>query len=278
MADELLPYTLRGTLDASKPIIFWICGWPDRASVFLKQVDQMPDYRHVLVEQPNFSAPDRAMPRWSGWTFEAVAARLANTIRALAPPPSATRPPVVLVSHDWGCAVSYKMLAANPTIVDRFVPLDIGQHVGKLSISAALMVVAYQLTLVVAWLLPRVLGDLLTRTSAKVLGAPFAAQAHQGMNYYYLVLWKTILFDRAGRAAMGRWNPPVVPTLYLYGEKKPFFFHSKRWLDHLNGKTDGSKTKGFSAGHWFFRGRQSDEVTAEIKAFVEAAVAEKKRE
>ena len=37
--------------------------------------------------------------------------------------------------------------------------------------------------------------------------------------------------------------------LYLYGQRKPFMFHSQQWLDRLNA-APGSKTLGLQAGHW----------------------------
>ena len=50
------------------------------------------------------------------------------------------------------------------------------------------------------------------------------------MNYPYAMTW----FGLAG-GLRGLTNfKPHCPMLYLYGQRKPFMFHSEQWLDRLN--------------------------------------------
>ena len=42
---------------------------------------------------------------------------------------------------------------------------------------------------------------------------------------------------------------PHCPLLYVYGQRKPFMFHSQAWLDELNAKL-GSRAMGLPTGHW----------------------------
>jgi pimeloyl-ACP methyl ester carboxylesterase len=37
--------------------------------------------------------------------------------------------------------------------------------------------------------------------------------------------------------------------LFVYGERKPFMFHSRRWLDKLSNQP-GSAVLGLPYGHW----------------------------
>ncbi len=42
---------------------------------------------------------------------------------------------------------------------------------------------------------------------------------------------------------------PHCPVLYVYGQRKPFMFHSPRWLEWCN-SNPGSKAVGLPCGHW----------------------------
>jgi pimeloyl-ACP methyl ester carboxylesterase len=37
--------------------------------------------------------------------------------------------------------------------------------------------------------------------------------------------------------------------LYVYGKRKPFMFHSDRWLEKI-ASYPGSRVEGFDTGHW----------------------------
>ena len=40
-----------------------------------------------------------------------------------------------------------------------------------------------------------------------------------------------------------------MPLLFVYGERKPFMFHSSKWL-HALANTAGSAVQGLPCGHW----------------------------
>jgi pimeloyl-ACP methyl ester carboxylesterase len=42
---------------------------------------------------------------------------------------------------------------------------------------------------------------------------------------------------------------PKCPFLYIYGERKPFMFHSPDWPVALASKP-GNKVQAFATGHW----------------------------
>jgi hypothetical protein len=51
------------------------------------------------------------------------------------------------------------------------------------------------------------------------------------MNYPYAMQWFGLLGGFRGAAPV----EPACPLLYLYGERKPFMFHSPQWLEAHGG-------------------------------------------
>jgi cis-3-alkyl-4-acyloxetan-2-one decarboxylase len=43
-----------------------------------------------------------------------------------------------------------------------------------------------------------------------------------------------------------------LPTLFVFGKRKPFMFHSSRWLALL-ATSAGSAARGMDAGHWLMK-------------------------
>lgn len=259
----LLHYVERGNPEG--PTIVFIHGWPDTDALFERQYDYFaPKFRLVCLQLPLYTPQSRptASVGFFGYTLDEVRDFLIATIRHV----SKGVPPV-LVAHDWGCVLSYLALAKEPTLVRKLVALDIGQH-SKPTPKGILILLAYQWTLMTAYILPSVVGNLLTRLVATVFHAPAAAKVHSGMNYLYCQTWKLLLTGKAD--SLRRWNPPSVPVLYLYGLNKPLFFHSPRWLAHCDSqKHGGGKVVPYNGGHWFFTSKKTAElVNREIEAFI----------
>ena len=42
---------------------------------------------------------------------------------------------------------------------------------------------------------------------------------------------------------------PKVPMLFVYGERKPFLFHTPQWAAALGAKA-GNQVRAFATGHW----------------------------
>ena len=61
----------------------------------------------------------------------------------------------------------------------------------------------------------------------------------------------------AGGLGEARVFHPQVPMLYIYGEKKPFMFHSRAWAGELAAKA-GSRVLGLPTGHWVMIGRRGE--------------------
>jgi pimeloyl-ACP methyl ester carboxylesterase len=78
------------------------------------------------------------------------------------------------------------------------------------------------------------------------------------IGYPYAVQW----FGERGGFAGVRPFEPAVPMLYLYGQRKPFMFHSRAWVEAL-ARRHGSRVLGLRTGHWVMVDK-AEEFNAEV--------------
>jgi pimeloyl-ACP methyl ester carboxylesterase len=155
---------------------------------------------------------------------------------------------VILLLHDWGCFFGYQFAMRHPELVERIVGVDIGdagsrEHRADIGWRGVLMVLAYQLWLSLAWLIG---SDAMARWMARRIGCRTDPRAiHAQMGYAYAMRWLGV----AGGFRGIKLFRPHCPMLYLYGERKPFMFHSRAWLERLAARP-GSRAIGFATGHW----------------------------
>lgn len=163
--------------------------------------------------------------------------------------------PLTLIAHDWGSRFGAEFAMRHPALVQRLVLVDVGDagsgaHVRELPLKARIGLVAYQWALVAAWRLPAALGDPITRQMARWLHAPTPQAAHAGMDYPYDITW----LGTHGGYRHARRLEPHCPTLFVYGQRKPFMFHSQRWADAL-ARQPGCRVVALPAGHWLMSRR-----------------------
>jgi pimeloyl-ACP methyl ester carboxylesterase len=224
--------------DSGETLVF-IQGWPDDATLWNEQVASLAArYRCVRTTMPNFDG--RRTARW-GYSTEEIVAALAEMVREVSPDA-----PVTLILHDWGCYWGSILHRRNPDLVARVASLDVAPHVEP-SPGAMLGIIAYQWWLIGAFVLGGPIGDWMTRSLAAAMGAPMpSAQINSWMNYPYRNAWRDILSGRAREQTEDYW--PAVPLLFVYGKKKPFPFHSKKWVQHV--ESTGGTVVGLDCGHW----------------------------
>lgn len=249
-------YAIEG--NPAGPTLVFIHGWPDDASLWRRQVAALQaEYRCVLLTLPNFGArPVKA----GGFNFPELVGILARTIRAVQP-----QGKVTLVTHDWGAYIGYLLEQAHPERIERIIAMDVGGHAGTPGLKAALMIIGYQWALVFCWLVGGLvppLGNLLSRGVGKVIRVPARQRAgiRSRFNYPYFYLWQGMLLPWKRDTILQRYRPRC-PVLYLYGDRKPFQFHSDRWLQLV--EQSGGKAVGVGAGHWL-QEACADEVNALI--------------
>ncbi|MEJ2758550.1 MAG: alpha/beta hydrolase [Anaerolineales bacterium] len=228
--------------DGPKTVVM-VHGWPDTYRLWDTQVEALKEaYRCVRFTLPGFdvSQPGRA------YSLDEVI----ETIRSVVSETGAGQP-VSLLLHDWGCFYGYQFAMRYPQLVERVIGVDIGdagsrRQRAELGIMSKLMVFAYQMWLAIAWRIGGKIGDAMSRQMARLLNAPADPQRIGAqMGYPYAATW-------LGAAGGFRGLKPFIPQcpmLYIYGEHKPFMFHSRDWIERVANRP-GSRVLGLPTGHW----------------------------
>jgi pimeloyl-ACP methyl ester carboxylesterase len=139
----------------------------------------------------------------------------------------------------------------HPELVERVIGVDIGdagsrQNRAELGFRGMLMVVGYQVWLALAWRIGGRVGDAMARWMARAIRCPADPRSiHSQMGYPYAVRW----LGAAGGLERLRVFNPECPMLFLYGERKPFMFHSRDWIERLAARP-GCRVIAFATGHW----------------------------
>lgn len=229
--------------------IVCIHGWPDTLSLWDRTVQALQGrYRCVRFTLPGFEGPPPQGQK--ALTLAELTARLLAIVDAVSP-----GQPVSLLLHDWGCVFGYELAARHPERVARIAAVDIGdarspRFLKTLGAKPKLMIVFYQFWLAKCWVLGRFFSarfaDYWTRMMARLLRSPTPQHSiHWYMNYPYAMTWLRLGGGLGGLAPFA----PHCPMLYVYGQRKPFMFHSQAWVDELNAKP-GSRAVGLQTGHW----------------------------
>jgi cis-3-alkyl-4-acyloxetan-2-one decarboxylase len=258
LAIDEVPVRIEGNPNGQ--VVLMVPGWPDTLELWDSAVVALQEqYRCVRFTLPGFAPqlPPRAMSLARLVTFYA---RVVQTV-------SPNRP-VILLMHDWGAIFGYEFLAQHPSLVERVISVDIGDHnrgayVRSLNVKQKAMALGYQLWLACAWkvgeTLSTALGTRMTRWMAQAIGyRGNVGNISWQMCYPYAMKWFGTKGGFKGMAPVR----VTRPTLYLYGERKPFMFHSSAFLMELS-QTPGCAAQGFPCGHWVM-GKCASEMEAAI--------------
>ncbi|MGE4242649.1 alpha/beta fold hydrolase [Ramlibacter sp.] len=238
--------------------VVMIHGWPDTYRLWDAQVDLLSGRRRcVRFTLPGFDPakpPREPLPDEIVDTIAAIVDRVSPSV------------PVTLLLHDWGCVFGYQYAMRHAERVDRIVAVDIGDtnsgaFIRSLSLGAKAMVVFYQLWLALAWKLRGGTGTRMTRWMARRLRHPGdASKVTWQMNYPYWHVW-------TGRAKGSLRVEPPCPIFYAYGERKPFMFHSPKWLERI-AALPASKVQAFPSNHWVML-KATDEFNSAMLAWLD---------
>ncbi|CEL95737.1 unnamed protein product [Vitrella brassicaformis CCMP3155] len=282
------------TGDRTKPIIFFIHGFPDDESVWDDAVQHYQGrYQCVCVTLPNCGG---VVDRSWGFDFPEMLHMLKNTVDDVNP----TGAPMVVVAHDWGTAYARAFEKAYPHLVKKLVLIDIGPDFAALPSSPMIVFRSSH---------PSIIGYLLQPLYTLVLACVFLAQAaipirsvghfvagvlntiltiiwklinmifhppnvklqfvhrkspyQYAQAYPYFYLWKHVLFGSANNAFDGEWSEPKCPVLFVYGGqgiKALMNYHSPAVLKWFKEKAPkGSQAVAFNnAGHWVMHDCQKE--------------------
>ena len=235
------------------PTVVMLHGWPDTRALWDDTVAALRDgYRCVRFSLPGFDLSKPPRPVSVNQMCELVGA----VVDAVSP-----GEPVTLLLHDWGCFFGYEYAARQPQRVARVAAVDIGDtnsgtYLKSLKPKEKALIAGYQLWLALAWKLgpwQPWLANRMTRFMARAMGCRTAPERMGWqMNYPYAMQWLGAFGGLRGVARVDRVFGPVIPTLFFFGKRKSFMFHSARWLAAL-ATTPGSAVHGLDTGHWVMR-------------------------
>lgn len=227
----------------SPQTIVMIHGWPDTYRLWDAQVEALKaQYRCVRFTLPGC---DNAQPG-RAYSLDEVVETIYRVVSATSPGQR-----VSLLLHDWGCFYGYQFALRYPQLVERVIGVDIGdggsrRQRAELNFKSKLMVFGYQIWLAIAWRFGGRLGDSMARWMARILGGPAdPGRVSAQMGYPYAVTW----LGAAGGFRGLKTFVPRCPMLYIYGERKPFMFHSRDWIESVAAQP-GSRVLGLPSGHW----------------------------
>lgn len=259
-------------IEGSGPTVLMLHGWPDSPALWDGSVAALRDgYRCVRVSLPGFELAKAPRPVSVDEMCELMAA-VADEVSPVEP--------LTLLLHDWGCLFGYEYAARNPARVARVIGADIGDtnsaaYLHGLRLKEKLMIASYQLWLAAVWKLGAVLPGLanrMTRFMARNIGCRTPPeQIGWQMNYPYAMQWLGSFGGLRSLTRVRKVLGPKIPTLYCFGKRKPFMFHSKNWLAAL-AATPGCRVQGFDAGHWFMLQKPA-EFNATVRAWLDQATA-----
>jgi len=246
-------------------------GWPDTLALWNDTVTALKDtHRCVRLTLPAFDPKVPLKPK----SLLEMVAFIHEVIEHVSPQKSVT-----LVLHDWGCIFGYEYAATHPHRVSRMVAVDVGDHNSRalnasLSAKAKWAVFSYQIWLAIAWQIANIFGSFgqalanrMTRYMAKTLRCPSPiADMHVGMNVPYAMKWMGTLEGLGLACNALKVLPTARPMLYIYGKRKPFMFHSDRWLEKISAYP-GSHVEGFDTGHWVMSSKPA-QFNALLKAWL----------
>jgi pimeloyl-ACP methyl ester carboxylesterase len=253
MAQTLEVDGITVTVEGQGPTLVMLHGWPDSPALWDETVSALCDrYRCVRFALPGYDLTRPPRPVSVDGMCEAVVA-IVDTV--------SPHQPVTLLLHDWGCFFGYEYAARHPDRVQRVVAVDIGDtnsgaYLKSLKPREKRQIAFYQIWLALAWKLGRLwpaLADRMTRYMARRMGCQTpASDIGWQMNYPYAMQWLGSFGGLRGVARVDKVFGPRIPTLFVFGKRKPFMFHSSRWLAQL-GISAGSAVHGFDAGHWLMK-------------------------
>ena len=185
---------------------------------------------------------------------------------------------VNLIVHDWGSYFGQLYENTYPESVERLVLLDVGHGIDE-TIGTVSVILFYQFYFAFAFILSQIFG----KTAGTIFFGLFfilkfdktigpcpnegklqrpRREISANLCYIYYTFWKSMISGNSLKPVL-----PKCPVLFMYGQNKRVFFHSKKFIKYLNEKGHPNRIVAFDAGHWFQIVFPKDAAN-EIKAFI----------
>ena len=238
---------------AKDETIVLIHGFPDGPAVWNETRDHLLNngYRVVVVTLPGFEEDTLEFHRVS---FDTLIDRLHSTLI------DADALGGVILGHDWGAILSYRLLQRYPKSATRLICLEIG--CAPRSLWLMVFVLLYHALFNCAYLIGGRIGDWVSALLCAWLPRPqYAGCAKpKALNaWLYHQAWREggshgpwpFYF----RNVIASWRPdPDMPFLFLYGADGPktLRFHTAHWRSSVTSIHHQSRELGLPGHHWFF--------------------------
>lgn len=245
---------------ASTPPLLLLHGFPDNATLYDEvALHYLSKGRRIArIAWPNSGMGPTL--RW-GASFSELVSELIQIGEVLGP--------CDVIGHDWGAAITWMYQKHRPDLVKSIVAVDVGAELPH-DLWNLSFIVAYQIPLAFAFLLPRKLeafADLIVRLNTAVFNRPqMSGHLKAEACFWYYHFWKQMITKRE---FFGPTRDSKCPVLYVYGSEKPVQFQSEEWLAKMKQRKDCQVVK-METGHWVFR-EKLDEFLQHVDRFYESA-------
>ena len=292
---NLLPYEISGDYESPNLIVF-LHGYPDSIKLWDKLYINHERSNLILrISYPNYDK--RCHEPW-GRNFTDMISSIKYTIDYVK---NKRKYEVFVVSHDWGAYLTYLFDKTYPKYIKGGITMDIGYQMPQKPYTL-LSILLYQVYLAVAFLLPRPIGDALTKRFINYVAAETGYkqtnfdEINASMNYFYyymfrigfyqvlffvsfflfsnttlfyyvlvaFLIWKAYYFKSS--FPLYKYKPSF-PLAFIYGRNKPFMFHSEKMLKYLS-VTAKCESVGVDTGHYVMINNE-DMINKMIKSRVE---------
>ena len=193
---KVLPAVIVEPLSSPPPggrvrTVVFLHGWPDSPVLWepqYKALAQLGGYRCISLPLSGYEATfpprlqnDGILTTTAGSpsstsdptpTFDSAVLDVAASIKAYSTRGDGDGDGVILICHDWGCLIGYRLQRRFPELVERMVALDVGNDTQGLTTKELAFIVAYQAWLLSAYLVGGRLGDGMTTWFARFSRAP----------------------------------------------------------------------------------------------------------
>ncbi len=230
------------------PLMVFLHGWPDNDTLWQHQIEYFKKNYHCAVfDYSQFAThtPNRlsvSLDDLENAIIEQISSILSDM----------NKKSFILVAHDWGAYLAYRVQDRLPKQTEKLVTLDVSGNVSSLNIFNMFKVTIYQWYLAFMYMIgdctPR-LSNYFTQALARIMRCPSRDLINTHSNYYYFSFWKNFF--------TGKWSKvffdyrPDCPQLFIYAGVSPIKLHTQNWLEHTDKRNDSKVIKMPNHRHWF---------------------------
>lgn len=276
--NEKIPLTVhepREREEQPRDTLLLIHGFPDSPSLWTDTVSRLnrAGYRCLVVALP------------ACWGQAAPAVQFATIVERLRAAVAAAGASVVtVVAHDWGAVFAQRLHRAVPTLFHRVVLVDVvdTEELARMPFPDAVCFWAYVSLFALAYRIAHPFGSFLIQSTLALARYDVrpVSELRSDMAWPYATLIADAfaaccseLRERlrsplaARRAAVQRGTSvdvPLVPTLYVYGKRKVFMYHSDEWIKHVL-RTPCGHVEKVDSDHWVMIRKKAEWISLLLK-------------